>query len=122
MLRSLVKTFLPMLKSMTKMLILSIMEDSSPRSIMDQNSGSKAMVIAEEVTGITKVVRNVITVKLITHLASEKTVFSAKRKDILVHTADLARTANNVVIHLQEDLDVNMNWNKMTMVMIGHFP
>ena len=50
-----------MLESMTKMLILSIMEDSNPRSIMDQNSGSKAIAIAEEVTRITKVVRNVVT-------------------------------------------------------------
>ena len=38
----------------------------------------------------------------------EKTVFSAKRKDISVHTADLARTANSMVIHPQEDPDVNM--------------
>ena len=52
----------------------------------------------------------------------EKTVSSAKRKDILVHTADLARTANNVVVLPQEDLDVNMRWNKMAMVMIGHSP
>ena len=93
---------------------------------MDQNSDSKAVAIAKEVTRITKVVRNVVTVELITHLVSvqhmEKTVFSAKRKDISVHTADLARTANSVVIHPQEDLDVNLKWNKMTMVMIGHSP
>ena len=52
----------------------------------------------------------------------EKTVFSAKRKDISVHTADLARTANSMVVHPQEDLDINMKWNKMTMMMIGHSP
>ena len=66
-----------------------------------------------------------VTVELITHLISvqhmEKTVFSAKRKDISVHTADLARTANSVGIHPQEDLDINMKWSKMTMVMIGIF-
>ena len=93
---------------------------------MDQNSDSKAVAIAKEVTRITKVVRNVVTVELITHLVSvqhmEKTVFSAKRKDISVHTAHLARTANSVVVHPQEDLDINMKWNKMTMVMIGHSP
>ena len=93
---------------------------------MDQNSDSKAIAIAKEVTRITKVVSNVVTVELITHLISvqhmEKTVFSAKRKDISVHAADLARTANSVVIHPQEDPDVIMKWNKMTMVMIGHSP
>ena len=98
------------------------MEDSSSRSEMDQNSDSKAIAIAKEVTRITKVVTNVVTVELITHLVSvqhvEKTVFSAKRKDISVHTADLARTANSMVVHPQEDLDINMKWNKMTMVMI----
>ena len=92
---------------------------------MDQNSDSKAVAIAKEVTKITKVVRNVVTVELITHFISvqhmEKTVFSAKRNDISVHTADLVRTANSIVVHPQEDLD-NMKWNKMTMVMIGHSP
>ena len=93
---------------------------------MDQNSDSKAVAIAKEVTRITKVVRNVVTVELITNFISvqhmEKTVSSAKRKDISVHTADLARTANSIVVHPQEDLDINMKWNKMTMVMIGHSP
>ena len=88
------------------------MEDSNSRSEMDQNSDSKAIAIAKEVTRITKVVRNVVTVELITHLVSvqyiEKTVSSARRKDISVLTADLAKTANSVVIHPQEDLDVNM--------------
>ena len=102
------------------------MEDNNSRSEMDQNSDSKAIAIAKEITRITKVVRNVVTVELITHLVSvqhmEKTVFSAKRKDISVLTADLSKTANNMVVHPQEDLDINMKWNKMTMVMIGHFP
>ena len=102
------------------------MEDNNSRSEMDQNSDSKAIAIAKEVTRITKVVRNEVTVELITHLISvqhlEKTVFSAKRKDISVHTANLARTANSVVVHPQEDLDINMKWNKMTMVMTGHSP
>ena len=102
------------------------MEDNNSRSEMDQNSDSKAIAIAKEVTRITKVVRNVLTVELITHLVSvqhmEKTVFSAKRKNISVHTADLARTANSMVVHPQEDPDVNMKWNKMTMVMIEHSP
>ena len=126
MLRNLVRIFLPMLKSITKMLMLSIVEDNSSRREMDQNSDSKALAIAKEVTKITKVVRNVVTVELITHLVSvqhmEKTVFSAKRKDISVHTANLAGRANNVVVHPQEDLYINMKWNKMTMVMIGHSP
>ena len=126
MLRSLVKIFLQILRSMTKMLMLSIVEDSNSRSVMNRNSDSKAVAIAKEVTRITKLVRNVVTVELITHLVSvqhmEKTVFSAKRKDISVHTADLARTANSMVVHPQEDLDINMKWNKMTMVMIGHSP
>ena len=88
------------------------MEDSNSRSEIDQNSDSKAIAIAKEVTRIPKVVRNVVTVELITHLISaqhvEKTVFSAKRKDISVHTADLARTANNMVVHPKENLDINM--------------
>ena len=103
------------------------MEDNNnSRSEMDQNSESKAIAIAKDVTEITKVVRNVVTVELITHLVSvqhmEKTVFSAKRKDISVHTANLAKTANSMVIHPQEDLDINIKWNKMMMVMIGHSP
>ena len=74
-----------------------------------------------------KVVRNhVVTVEPTTHLISaqhmEKTVFSARRKDISVPTADPAGTTNSMVIHPQEDLDINMKWSKMTMVMIGHFP
>ena len=93
---------------------------------MDQNSDSKAVAIAKEVTRIPKVVRNVVYVGLITHLVSvqhmEITVFSAKRKDISVPTANLARKANNMDIHPQEDLDMNMKWNKMTVVMIGHSP
>ena len=93
---------------------------------MDQNSDIKAVAKVKEVTRITKVVRNVVTVELIIHLIGvqhmEKTVFSAKRKDISVHTVDLARTANSMVIHPQEDLDINMKWNKMTMVMIEHSP
>ena len=97
MLRSLVKISLQMLKSMTKLLMLSIMEDNSPRSEMDQNSDSKAIAIAKEVTRITKVVRNVVTVELITHLVSvqhmEKTVSSARRKDISVLTANLAKNS-----------------------------
>ena len=52
----------------------------------------------------------------------EKTVFSASKKDISVPTVDPAGTTNSMVVHPQEDLDVNMKWNKMTMVMIGHFP
>ena len=88
------------------------MEDNNSRSKMDQNSDSKAVAIAKEVTRITKVVRNVVTVELITHLESvqhmKKTVFSAKRKDISVHTANLARTANSMVVYPQEDLDINM--------------
>ena len=106
--------------------MLSIVEDNSSRSEMDQNSDSKAVVIAKEVTKITKVVRNVVIVELITHLISAqhmgKTVSSARRKDISVLTVILARRVNNVVVHPQEDLDINMKWNKMTIVMIGHFP
>ena len=115
-----------MLRSMTKMLMLSIMEDSNPGSIMDQNSDNKAIVIANEATKITKVVRNVVIVKLITHLISVqhmgKTVSSAKRRDTSVSTVNLARMTNSMDVHPQEDLDVNMKWNKMTMVMIGHSP
>ena len=50
---------------------------------MDQNSDSKAIAIAKEVTRITKVVRNVVTMELITHLTCvqhmEKT-FQCKKK------------------------------------------
>ena len=113
---------------MAKMLMLLIVEDSNSRSEMDQNSDSRARtkeaprVIKEE-----KVVTNhVVTVEPITHLISvqhmEKTVFSARKKDISVPTVDPAGTTNSVVVHPQEDLDINMKWNKMTMVMIGHFP
>ena len=89
---------------------------------MDLSTDSKVTVIAEEVTRITKVERNVVTVELITHLSSVQHVSSVRRKDISVLTVDLARIANNMVVHSQEDLDINMKWNKMTMVMIGHSP
>ena len=49
----------------------------------------------------------------------EKTAFNARKRDI---TVDPAGTTNSMVIHLQEDPDVNMKWNEMTMVMIGHSP
>ena len=102
------------------------MKDSNSRSEMDQNADSKAIAMAKEVTRTTKVVRNVVIVELITHLISvqhmEKTVSSARRKDISVLTANLAKTANSMVVHPQEDLDINMKWNKMTMVMTGHSP
>ena len=72
-------------------------------------------------------VRNhLVTVEPTTHLISvqhmEITVVSARKKDISVPTVDPAGTTNSMVIHPQEDLDINMKWNKMTMVMIGHFP
>ena len=115
---------------MTKMLMLLIVEDSNSRSEMNQNSDSRAAAKAKEAPRVIKeekVVRNhVVTVEPTTHLVSaqhmEKTVFSARRKDISVPTADPAGTTNSVVIRPQEDLDINMNWSKMTMVMIGHFP
>ena len=74
-----------------------------------------------------KVIRNhVVTVEPTIHFISvqhmEKTVFSARKKDISVPTVDPVGTTNSMVIHPQEDLDINMKWNKMTMVMIGHFP
>ena len=91
MLKSLVKTSLLMLKSMTKMLMLLIMEDSNSRSKMDQNS-NRAVAKAKEAPRVIKeekMVRNhVVTVEPTTHLISaqhmEKTVFSASRKDISV--------------------------------------
>ena len=112
---------------MTKMLILLIMEDSNSRSEMDQNSDSRAMARAKEAPKAfkeEKVVRNhVVTVETTTHLVSvqhmEKTALSARKKDISVPTADPG-TTNSMVIHPQEDLDINMKWNKMTMAMIGH--
>ena len=115
---------------MTKMLMLLIMEDSNSRSEMDQNSDSRGVAKSKEAPRVIKaekVVRNhVVTVEPTTHLVSaqhmEKTVFSARRKDISVPTADPAGTTNSMVIHPQEDLDVNMKWSKMTMVMTGHFP
>ena len=115
---------------MTKMLMLLIVEDSNSRSQMDQNSDSRAVgraKVAPRVIKEEKVVRNhVVTVEPTTHLVSvqhmEKTVFSARKKDISVSTVDPAGTTNSMVIHPQEDLDINMKWNKMTMVMIGHFP
>ena len=130
MLNSLLKTSLPMLRSMTKMLMLLIMEDSKSRSEMDQNSDSRAIARAKEAPGVIKeekVVRNhVVTVEPTTHLVSvqhmEKTVFSARKKDISVPTVNPAGTTNSMVVHPQEDLDINMKWNKMTMVVIGHSP
>ena len=121
MLKSLVKTSLLMLKSMTKLLMLLIVEDSSSRSGMDQSSDSRTTARAKEAPKAIKkekVIRNhVITVELM-----EKTAFSARKKDISVPTADPVGTTNSMVIHPQEDLDVNMKWNKMTMVMTGHSP
>ena len=115
---------------MTKMLMLLIMEDSSSKSRMDKNSDSKAVAGTKEAPKAIKeekVVRNhVVTVEPTTHLVSvqhmEKTAFSARRKDISVPTANPAGTTNSVVVHTQEDLDINMKWNKMTMVMIRHSP
>ena len=130
MLKSLVKTSLLVLRSMTKMLMLLIMEDSNSRSKMDQNSDSRAIARAKEAQRVIKeekVVRNqAVTVEPTTHLVSvqhmQKTVFSARKKAISVPTVDPAGTTKSMVIHPQEDLDVNMKWNKMTMVMIEHFP
>ena len=48
MLKSLVKTSLLMLKSVTKMLMLLIVEDSSSKGGMDQNSDSRAIARAKE--------------------------------------------------------------------------
>ena len=114
---------------MTKILMLLIMEDSNSRSEMDQNSDSRAVARAKEAPKVIKeekVVRNhVVTVDPTIHLVSvqlmENTVFSARKTDISVPTVDPTGTTNSMVIHPQEDLDVNMKWNKMTMVMIGHF-
>ena len=114
---------------MNKMLMLLIVEDSNSRSEMDQNSDSRAVAKAKEVPRVIeeeKVVRNhVVTVEPTNHLVSahhmEKTVFSVRRKDISVPTADPAETTNSMAIHPQEDLDINMKWSKMTMVMIGNF-
>ena len=105
------------------------MEDSNSRSEMDQNSDSRAIAKAKEAPGVIKkekVVRNhVVTVEPTTHLISvqpmEKIVFSARRKNISVPTANPAGTTNSMVIHPQEDLDINMKWSKMTVVMIGIF-
>ena len=124
------QNFLANVESMTKMLMLLIVEDSNSRSKMDQNSDRRAMARAKEAPRVIKeekVVRNyVVTVEPTTHLISvqhmEKTVFSARKKDISVPTVNPAGTTNSMVIHPQEDLDINMKWNKMTMVMIGHFP
>ena len=119
-----------MLKSMTKLLMLLIMEGSRLKSRMDQNSDSRAVARAKEAPKAIKeekVVRNhVLTVESTTHLVSvqhmEKTAFSARKKDISVPTVNPAGTTNSMVVHPQEDVDINMKWNKMTMVMIGHFP
>ena len=72
-------------------------------------------------------VRNhVVTMEPPTHLINvqhmEKTAFSARKKVISVPTADPVETTNSMAIHPQEDLDINMKWNTMTMVMIGHSP
>ena len=115
---------------MTKMLMLLIMEDSNSRCEMDQNSDSRAVARAKEAPKAIKeekVVRNhMVTVEPTNYLVSvqhmEKTVFSARKKDISVPTADPAGTINSMAIHPQEDLDVNIKWNKMTMVTIGHSP
>ena len=112
------------------MLMLLIVEDNNSRSEMDQNSDSRAIARAKEAPRVIKeekVVRNhVIILEPTTHIVSvqhmEKTVFSARKKDISVPTVDPAGTTNSMVVHPQEDLDINMKWNKMTMVMIGHFP
>ena len=101
---------------MTKMLMLLIMEDSNSRSEMDQISDSRAIARAKEAPGVIKeekVVRNhVVTVEPTTHLVSvqymEKTVFSARKKAISVPTVDPAGTNNSMVVHPQEDLDINM--------------
>ena len=114
---------------MTKMLMLLIMEDSNSRSEMDQNSDSRAVARAKEAPKAIKeekVVRNAVGVEPTTQLVRvqhmEKTAFSTRKRDISVPTADPAGTTNSMVIHPQEDLDINMKWNKMTMVMIGHSP
>ena len=119
-----------MLKSITKMLMLLIMEDNSSRSEMDQNSDSRAVARAKEAPKAIKeekmVSNHVATVEPTTHLVSvqhmEKTAFSARRRDISVPAADPAGPTNSMVVHPQEDLDINMKWNKMTMVMIGCSP
>ena len=75
-----------MLKSMTKMLMLSIVEDSNSRSEMDQSSGSRAIARAKEAPKAIKeekVVRTyVVTMEPSTHLVSvqhmEKTALSAR--------------------------------------------
>ena len=109
---------------MTKMLMLLIMEDSSSRSEMDQNSDSRAVVRAKEAPKAIKeekVVRNhVVTVHKCP--AYGKDCFQCKKKGHSVPTADPAGTTNCVLIHPQEDLDVYMKWSKMTMVMIEHSP
>ena len=111
-------------------LMLLIVEDSNSRSEMDQNSDRRARARAKEAPKAIKeekVVRNhVVTVEPTSHLVSvqhmEKTALSARKKDISVPTANPAGPTNSMVIHPQEDLDINMKWNKMTMVIIGHFP
>ena len=116
MLKSLVKTSLQILKSMTKMLMLLIMEDSNSRSKMDQNSDSRAVARVKEALKAIKeekVIRNhVVTVEPTTDLVSvqhiKKTAFSARKRDILVPSASPAGTTNSVVVHSQEDLDINM--------------
>ena len=97
---------------------------------MGQNSDSRAIARAKEALKAIQeenmVQNHVVTMEPTTHLVSvqhmEKTAFSARRKDTSVPTANPAGTTNSMVVHPEEDLDVNMKWNKMTMVMIGHSP
>ena len=73
---------------------------------------------SKEVPKITKVVRNVVTVELIIHLVNvqhmEKTASSARRKDISVHTADLARTANTRGPRCQHEVEQDDNGDDWT--------
>ena len=101
---------------MIKMLMLLIMEEFNSRSEMDQNSDSRTMARAKEAPGVIKekkIVRNhVVTVEPTIHLIGvqhmEKTVFSTRKKVISVPTVDPAGTTNSMVVHPQEDLDINM--------------
>ena len=92
---------------MTKMLMLLIVEDSNSRSKMDPNSDNRAVAKIKEAPRVIKeekVVRNhVVTVEPTTHPAivqhMEKTIFSARKKDISVPTVDPAGTTNSMVVH-----------------------
>ena len=89
---------------MTKMLMLLIVEDSNSRSKMDPNSDNRAVARAKEgpkAIKEEKVVRNhVVTVEPTTHLVivqhMEKTIFSARKRDISVPTVDPAGTTNSL--------------------------